>query len=271
MSSKSQRTASRRAPERRQANTPAPERPADGQAMSDPFDIEDGALDGLCHSLGRDTRIRLNGFLKPVEVERLRDSLGGDAPWWRTFNQREKSWELGPESLAVLDSTGTAQIEGAVHDGARSGFQYYYETIRVSETPDERAHRALPVDALIDRFNSRDGIAFWRRLTGNPRVSLVDGQATRYLPGDFLTRHTDFVDGKNRVAAYVLGLSPRWQAEWGGLLLFHGPDGEVTHGFVPRFNTLNVFTVPQNHSVSVVAPFAPEPRVAITGWIRTPG
>jgi Rps23 Pro-64 3,4-dihydroxylase Tpa1-like proline 4-hydroxylase len=29
------------------------------------------------------------------------------------------------------------------------------------------------------------------------------------------------VAGKNRVAAYVLNLTPRWRVEWGGLLMFH--------------------------------------------------
>jgi Rps23 Pro-64 3,4-dihydroxylase Tpa1-like proline 4-hydroxylase len=37
---------------------------------------------------------------------------------------------------------------------------------------------------------------------------------------------------------------------------------------VPGFNVLNLFKVPTDHSVSVVAPFAAEPRLALTGWFR---
>lgn len=228
-------------------------------------------LERARRELGKAGRVRLPRFLASEDAERLHASLGKDAPWWRTFNQADKSWDLGPESLAELDPQRSEAIAQAIHAGAHKGFQYHYDTIRIAENTTERAARGFEVDRLLERFNSPEALAAWRKLTGNPRVGLVDGQATRYLPGHFLTRHTDDVANKRRVAAYVLGLSPEWRPEWGGLLLFHAPDGEVTAGFVPRFNTLNVFKVPQDHSVSVVAPFAPAPRLAITGWIREAG
>ena len=54
----------------------------------------------------------------------------------------------------------------------------------------------------------------------------------------------------------------------GGLLLFDGEDGHIERGFTPSFNALNLFTVPQPHSVSRVAPFAANRRYSITGWLR---
>ncbi|MFD1789097.1 2OG-Fe(II) oxygenase family protein, partial [Sphingomonas floccifaciens] len=63
-------------------------------------------------------------------------------------------------------------------------------------------------------------------------------------------------------------LTPQWRPEWGGLLLFHD-DREVAHGFVPGFNTLNLFRVPQRHSVSEVTRAAPHRRYSITGWLRS--
>lgn len=214
-------------------------------------------------------KTRVADFLLPAVAKRLHAMLGDDAPWWRTFNQRDKSWDLGPESLAVMDDAKAQAIAAFIHKGAQRSFQYLYGTIRVFEDSKERLSRNLPVDQMVESFNSLSGLALFRTLTGNPAVSLVDGQATRYLPGHFLTRHDDSAAGKSRIAAYVLNLSPEWRPEWGGLLLFHAPDGEVTEGFVPRFNTLNIFRVPQSHSVSMVTPFAPAPRLAITGWIRT--
>ena len=35
---------------------------------------------------------------------------------------------------------------------------------------------------------------------------------------------------------------------------------------MPRFNTLNLFAVPADHSVGYVSAFAGAPRLAITGW-----
>ena len=67
----------------------------------------------------------------------------------------------------------------------------------------------------------------------------------------------------------MLNLTPGWRIEWGGLLLFHDEDGHVAEGYAPKFNSLNIFRVPQWHSVSQVASYVDQPRLAITGWIRS--
>jgi Rps23 Pro-64 3,4-dihydroxylase Tpa1-like proline 4-hydroxylase len=59
-----------------------------------------------------------------------------------------------------------------------------------------------------------------------------------------------------------------WRLEWGGLLLFHGSDGNVERGLVPAFNSLNLFAVPRMHSVSEVTRAAAYRRYSITGWLR---
>jgi SM-20-related protein len=59
-----------------------------------------------------------------------------------------------------------------------------------------------------------------------------------------------------------------WRPEWGGYLMFLDSAGDITSGWKPRFNTLNLFRVPQSHMVSYVAPFAAFARFAITGWFR---
>jgi Rps23 Pro-64 3,4-dihydroxylase Tpa1-like proline 4-hydroxylase len=70
--------------------------------------------------------------------------------------------------------------------------------------------------------------------------------------------------------AYVLNLAREdWHPDWGGYLLFLDEEGDVIEGFRPRFNALNLFRVPQSHSVSYVPPFAPIGRMAVTGWLRS--
>lgn len=226
-----------------------------------------GQIAEAARAFARNGRIRIPDFLQHGAAEALHAFLQA-APWWRTFNQGERTWDLGPESIEVLTPEQASQLEQAIHEGARKGFQYVYETVRVSEQSSERSERGFPVDRLLEAMNTTPALEMWRELTGDPDVGLVDGQATRYLPGHFLTRHDDDVEGKNRVAAYVLNLSLEWAPEWGGLLQFHDAAGEVTGAMVPGFNVLNLFRVPQSHSVSIVAPFAPAPRYSITGWIR---
>jgi len=107
-----------------------------------------------------------------------------------------------------------------------------------------------------------------RSITGDPEIRFADAQATAFSPGDFLTRHDDDVPGKNRSAAYVMSLNPEWRVEWGGLLLMHDADGCSADAIVPGFNRLNLFTVPQVHSVSEVTKATPFRRYSITGWLR---
>ena len=83
-----------------------------------------------------------------------------------------------------------------------------------------------------------------------------------------LRRHHDRAEGSKRQAAYVFNLTETWRPEWGGLLMFHDDNRDVTRALVPRWNALNLFRVPQDHSVSLVAPFAPVSRLSVTGWFR---
>jgi Rps23 Pro-64 3,4-dihydroxylase Tpa1-like proline 4-hydroxylase len=118
-------------------------------------------------------------------------------------------------------------------------------------------------------MQSAELLDFLRDVTGHGDLAFTDGQATAYGTGDFLTGHDDDVAGKGRLAAYVFGLTPYWRLEYGGLLLFHGEHDRTVTGNVPRFNVLDLFRVPQQHSVSIVTPAAPHRRFAVTGWLRS--
>ncbi|GHD02281.1 proline hydroxylase [Novosphingobium pokkalii] len=212
--------------------------------------------------------VRLAPVLPGETADALHRWLHDEADFARVLNQGDKVWDLDAKARAALDPERQLALVDAVHAQAREGFQFLFDSLRVSENPAERAARDTPVDRLISAFNTPPWLDLFRTLTGEPAIRLVDGQATRYLPGHFLTGHDDNVAGKNRVAAYVLNLTPRWRVEWGGLLMFHDDAGDVTRALAPRHNALHLFRVPQPHSVSLVAPFAGEPRLAITGWLR---
>ena len=108
-----------------------------------------------------------------------------------------------------------------------------------------------------------------RAVTGDDTIAFADAQATRFDPGHFLTCHDDKVGGKSRRVAYVLSLSPVWRPDWGGALQFFGVDGNIEQAYVPTYNAINLFRVPSDHSVSIVAPFAGASRYSITGWLRS--
>lgn len=212
-------------------------------------------------------RLHVPGFLHPDDAALLHHSLRTRQDWRLVVSQGERSFDLDREAQAALSPEQRRQLEQAVHAEARYGFQYLYESVRVPDDPAQRLG-GDPLLAFARFMSSPRVLEFLRLVTRQPAIDFADAQATAYGLGHFLTAHDDEVPGKNRHAAYVFNLTPRWRVDWGGLLLFEGADGHVEQGFTPTFNALNLFTVPQPHSVSVVAPFAANRRYSITGWLR---
>ena len=229
------------------------------------------ALDGarLAERFRRERRVRIADFLAGDGAERLHQHLRARSDWRLVINQGDKLFELDRDAQAQLAPAAAEQLEAAVNQAARHGFQFRFETIRV---PDAEADRRAEASLLTElaRFLSSDAaLDLLRSVTGRADIRFADAQGTAYGPRHFLTAHDDEVAGKHRAAAYVLNLTPEWRIDWGGLLLFHGADGRVEEGWPPAFNTLNLFAVPQPHSVSYVTPFVPNRRYAVTGWLRT--
>jgi len=213
-------------------------------------------------------RVRIHNLLERDAVDALYEYLNGNEGWWQLINLPNGIIELDREKRARMTAQEVAELEAEVQAQARFGFQYRYEGLRVPDDQDSLAGED-PLTAFARLMSSDAMIDFLREVTASPEVAFTDGQATAYGPGDFLTGHDDDVPGKDRIAAYVFGLTPRWRPEWGGLLLFHGANEERVAGNVPRYNVLDLFAVPQRHSVSVVTPAAPTRRYAVTGWLRS--
>lgn len=116
------------------------------------------------------------------------------------------------------------------------------------------------------KLNSAEVLNKISELTGVTGLNYASMQATRYIPGQFLTRHKDVVEAEGRKLAYVFNLSPEWHGDWGGLLQFFNQDGTTTEAWTPTFNTLSLFDVEKIHSVTYVTPFAQKPRYSLTGW-----
>jgi len=89
-----------------------------------------------------------------------------------------------------------------------------------------------------------------------------------YLPGHFLTSHDDRHEKHDRVAAYVFSMTKNWRKDWGGNLAFFDDSGNINEAFIPGFNTLNIFLIPQLHSVQIISPFAGEKRTSYLGWLH---
>lgn len=217
-------------------------------------------------------RAQIPNFLAHGSAEALRGALLRRQDWRHVISGESNVFEIARTDLDAMAAAQRTILEQALHAEATHGFRFRYDLIRVPEPLPQGLADDPDEDALIAfarLMNAPATLDALRRLDPDTDVTFADAQATRYTHGDFLTRHDDAVAGKGRRMAYVLGLTPDWAPEWGGLLLFHGPDGSVIEAFAPRFNTLSLFTVPQPHSVSFIAPYAGMARLSVTGWLRT--
>lgn len=232
----------------------------------------DGKTDAQARAFAARGRLHAPDFLTSPSAEALADVLTGLA-WTQSVLVNGKPYDLGPEALAALPPERALELDAAVGRGAREGFQYRFDTWRISDVAEAGGAEAEtappPLMALYDLLNGEAFLDWVRAVTGEPACAYVDAQATRYRAGDFLTAHDDDVDGKHRLFAFVLGLTREWRADWGGLLVFHDDDGHVEGGYTPTFNSLNLFRVPQSHAVTQVASYVEAERLSVTGWIRT--
>jgi SM-20-related protein len=216
-------------------------------------------------------RLHIPDFFNAEFATAVHEALIGDVPWMRTMVLQGKGVEV---SLNAFLAAGQRrlQLEAEVANSAQSGFQYSYDSYRLSDQL--KAGRRIggnfaPVEAVYDFLNSAVFLAFVRQLTDDQAPDHCDAHVTRYCAGHFLNRHHDGNTDTGRLYAYVLNLTPMWQTNWGGVLLFQDEAQNVITGYPPRFNALNVFRVPQWHSVSQVASFVRAHRYSITGWVRT--
>ena len=215
----------------------------------------------------RDGRVRIHGLLADEGALTLRNWLKRRDEWRQILNSGDKVYELDRATRDGMSEAQRRTLDEAVMAGVRAGFQYRYESIRVPDGIAARLAADGPLSAFAAWLSGAAALDFLREVTGHADTVFTDAQATAYAPGDLLTAHDDAVPGKDRRAAYVLGLNPEWRTEWGGLLLFHDGADRVT-GMMPAFNTLDLLSVPQAHSVSMVTRAAPSRRYAVTGWLR---
>lgn len=227
-------------------------------------------LPTLTEEYRRNGRVRIHRLLEYDGVAEFYYHLEAREDWWHLFNTPDGVVELDRKTRAEMSPERRAELDAKVAEGARAGFQYRYEGLRVPNDEAELAEAAEdPLAEFARLMSSEPMLDMLRTITGYQELAFTDGHATAYGPGDFLTGHDDDVAGKNRLAAYVFGMTPKWRPEYGGILLFHSADEGSVTGQVPRFNTLDLFAVPQRHSVSMVTPAAPHRRFAVTGWLRS--
>jgi len=228
--------------------------------------LTDQRCAALRDRLTRTGRVQVDALLAASDAESLY-AAAVKVPYNVVTRRGSGHVDLPAAWLASLTPDQKGGLAQAVQSSAQTDFQYLYDNYPIYDLVG--AGQAAPIWLdLVSFLNSDAFLGAMRRLTGETRIALADAQLTRFRIGHFLTEHDDHAEGKNRFFAYVLNLTPIWRIEWGGLLAFHGEDGNLAEAFTPRFNTLNLLKVPSPHSVTQVALSAGADRISVTGWLR---
>lgn len=214
-------------------------------------------------------RLQIRDFLTPESASAAHEYLE-ELRWGLAYNEGSQVVQLHAHMLDQLGDREAAQIMAGIHERARRQYQFvyaFYPILTAYFSPQVARHRIFQFYELL---NSERVMETIRTVTGLTDIRWADAQATWFGPGHFLKVHSDENLSEKRVAAYVMNLSPQWDIDWGGFLqFFDEKTGNIEEAFKPSFNTLNLFTVPQLHSVSMVSTYVTAKRLAVTGWFRS--
>ncbi|ABC62386.1 2OG-Fe(II) oxygenase [Erythrobacter litoralis] len=229
----------------------------------------------LAARFAHDTRVQVRDFLTEETAKEIRSILQTATPWGLAM-QADGSGQDGPQQVLpqqmnTREGQQRAQALGAATDkaAAQGKYAFRYAQYPILQAVQEGWNPGSPHELILEYINAPDFIQLARDITGFDDLVKADGQATLYARQHFLGRHIDSHVAEGWKVAYVMNFTiDDWHPDWGGYLQFLDEDGNIEQGFLPRFNSLNLLLVPQPHSVSIVAPFAPLGRYAITGWLR---
>jgi len=216
-------------------------------------------------------RVQIKDFLVEESARTILQILSRETPWGVAW-QAEKDGPHGlrRQEFAALTPAEKRLVGEKITTAMRGrGYAFTYGQYRMLNAYLQGWGEHQGLDYLMEHINSEPMLDLVREVTGISQLQKADAQATLFGPTHFLAMHDDSHVADASGIAYVMNFCGEdWRPDWGGYLVFYDDEGDVVAGFRPRFNALNLFRVPQKHSVSYVPPFAPAARFAISGWFR---
>lgn len=209
-------------------------------------------------------RVQIPAFLQTTAANALEAELSSLVPW--QLAERSTGTSRTTARGEYPDEAAYADLLAQGYARAGQEYQFAYDSYMLVRAAKEGWEPGLLVHRLLPFFNDTQFLGFIRALSGDPGLQRVSAQCTRYRPGQYLMPHNDMNIDEGRRYAFVINLGRAWRPDWGGQLQFLDADGLVLETFLPRWNSLSLFRVPQMHQVTLVAPWAASPRYAITGW-----
>jgi Rps23 Pro-64 3,4-dihydroxylase Tpa1-like proline 4-hydroxylase len=230
------------------------------------------ALDpaGAAEHFARQGRVQVRDVLDAESADRLSECLLRKVPWSFTYYDDQGAAVIEHANLSKLSPQDMQSLQRRVFNHATGGFGYAYGLYHMDASARPTTDACAPIHEFFEFLQSPQMMDLVRTVIGDQTPVMVDAQATQFGPGNFLSYHNDLMPKANRRCAYVFNITRNWRPDWGGYLQFFDERGNGSDAFMPNFNALNLFRVPQPHAVTYVPPFARGVRQAVSGWYRGP-
>ncbi len=225
-------------------------------------------LDTLSQKLQQHRRLQIPNFFTQKTASYLSQLLVKNNDWYLAYNDGNSFYESSAEQVNALTPIQKQKFMNGIYRRAEDQFQYVFNQYYITQAIKLNEQPGHPMHQMHEYMNSKETLDFMRVLTGEIAITKADSYASQYLPGHFLTDHDDRHDKHDRVAAYVFSMNKKWDKNWGGHTAFFDVNGNIDAAFIPSYNTLNIFLIPQSHSVQIVSPFATEKRHSYLGWLH---
>lgn len=221
-------------------------------------------IDAVATEYKADKRARIFSALDDMTAQQLSQYIQDEVTFEAAFVLEGQPKTASFDFLKAQAPKDMQKLMQEIYLQASQGVGFLYGRHLV----DPKSKQDNLVQQAFNFLNAPTTIDAIKKISGFDDIKAASAQVTRYLPNNFLTRHNDINPNEKRRVAYVLNLSPQWHPDWGGLLQFYQKDGVPRDAWAPVFNSLSLFDAEHVHAVTSVAPFAVNPRLAITGWFR---
>ena len=124
-----------------------------GQDIDLRMNFSDAEIAGAANSFAQSGIVRLVDIYEAEVATGLHHHLDTEVEWSRAVSKGDKSWDLGPDLLAAIDDGNAGDLIADVHNSARDGFQFLFDSLIVSDEPNVRAARGQLLDRVIEGLN----------------------------------------------------------------------------------------------------------------------
>ena len=155
-------------------------------------------------SFDKERKVRIKNFLTQEHAEKLLLSLTNDVPFEMALVRGGRYESISQSAWKAMDNQAKQAINTEVMSNAAKGIGFVYGRHLVTST-----ERIAQMSKFYDWINSEGVLQWARELSGFDDICTASVQATRYTPGQFLTRHQDVVEREQRRLAYVVNLAPQ--------------------------------------------------------------